>query len=141
MVDLLGHYSNHHDLRKHLEQVFERLSHPTGKPTTRRKAIQVQNRLRPSDVTELVVAYRQGIGIRDLAERYDIHRHTVAEHLERHGVARPPRLTPILVAQAVELYTQGSSLARIADQLGVHPESVRYRLRQAGVKMRDAQGR
>ena len=61
--------------------------------------------LTPGEVAEVVEAYRRGAGVRELARRYGVHRHTVDRHLERAGVVKRPavKVTPRVVARAREL--------------------------------------
>jgi len=47
-----------------------------------------QRRLSPTDIDDLVNAYRAGATINQLAAEFSIHRTTVAEHLDRLGVPR-----------------------------------------------------
>jgi hypothetical protein len=55
-----------------------------------------------------------------------MHRHTVAAHLEREGVAvRPQRkMSPRLIERAEQLYADGHSLVAIGKQLGVEASTV-----------------
>jgi predicted ArsR family transcriptional regulator len=54
-----------------------RPDHPTIKPR------QVQNRLGPYEIDELVQAREAGATIRELAAQFRIHRTTVMKHLQR----------------------------------------------------------
>lgn len=47
-----------------------------------------QRRLAPTDLDDLLDAYRAGATITQLAVEFSIHRTTVASHLDRHGVPR-----------------------------------------------------
>lgn len=49
---------------------------------------QRHRRLSDGEVAELLVSYVEGISVLDLAQRYGVHRLTVAEHLERNGIPR-----------------------------------------------------
>ena len=60
-----------------------------------RRLLQVQNRLKPGAIVELVAAYQNGTSLRDLEIRFQIARTTVMAHLRRAGVPkRRPVLTP-----------------------------------------------
>ena len=68
-----------------------------------------------------------------------MHRHTVAAHLEREGVAvRPQRkmMSPRLIERAKQLYADGHSLVAIGKQLGVEASTVGKALKRSGVQLR-----
>ncbi|GAG09276.1 unnamed protein product, partial [marine sediment metagenome] len=48
----------------------------------------IQRRLCPNDVDDLIAAYCTGAPINELADRYGLHRTTVAAHLDRHQIPR-----------------------------------------------------
>jgi DNA-binding transcriptional regulator LsrR (DeoR family) len=90
-------------------------------------------------VGDLVAGYQAGRTVRQLAARFQIHRATVSEHLERHGVARrvcKPQLVGPDVATAHLLYESGRSLAQVGEQYGVHRETVRRAFKKAGLEVR-----
>ncbi|HSX03048.1 MAG TPA: hypothetical protein VLI05_07130 [Candidatus Saccharimonadia bacterium] len=98
--------------------------------------------MRPADVDELVEDYRAGATVYELAARFSISRATVGQHLRRQGVdTKPPGLGPDNVPAAAKLYQQGWALARIAAKYDTTSSTVHRRLLEAGVRMRDAQGR
>ncbi|HEY1644794.1 MAG TPA: hypothetical protein VGF75_00225 [Candidatus Saccharimonadales bacterium] len=47
---------------------------------------QIQHRLKPEEIDQLVNAYKAGELVKDLADRFLIHRTTVIEHVKRSGV-------------------------------------------------------
>src|SRR2546423_5207683 len=78
-----------------------------------RRLLQVQNRLKPGAIVELVAAYQNGTSLRDLEIRFQIARTTVMAHLRRAGV---PKRRPVLtgrVDRPAQLHGQGWSLARL----------------------------
>jgi len=98
---------------------------------------QVQRRLSPEEIEELVACYRAGATALALAGKHSIHRTTVLALLERHQVSRRWRvLTPGHIERAVSSYASGHSCASIAKELQVNPETVRQALLKAGVAMR-----
>ena len=98
-----------------------------------------QPRLSPTDIGDLVEAYRAGATISQLAGDYGIHRSTVAGHLDRQRVPRHNEQTAWddeILSEAAELYAAGLSLANVADQFGVDAQTVANRFRRAGVPVR-----
>jgi hypothetical protein len=75
----------------------------------------------PDQIDELVAGYQSGITAKALAAKFDIHRGTVAAHLERRGIPRPRinLLTPEHVEEANDLRLHGLGYAMIAARLGV----------------------
>jgi DNA-binding CsgD family transcriptional regulator len=97
----------------------------------------VQTFLTAVEVDRLVADYRADVGVLELANRYGIHRATVAAHLRRRDVLR--RSTGLDVnerAEAVRLYRAGQSLRAIGQRLGVDRKTVRAVVISAGVAIR-----
>jgi DNA-binding transcriptional ArsR family regulator len=110
-------------------------------PRVEVRPIQVQHRLDPSQVAELVAGYQGGATIEDLAERFGVHRTTVMAHLDRSGVKRRRRGIEVAsLPEAVRLYEAGWSLARVGERFGVDGETVRTAFRKAGVPIRPRRG-
>jgi lambda repressor-like predicted transcriptional regulator len=87
-------------------------------------------------VTELINAYEQEVPVKDLAQRFGIHRLTVTALLRRHGVElRRAGLAPEEIPTVADLYSQGWSLAKLGARYGVDSTTVRRVLRAAGVIM------
>jgi hypothetical protein len=83
------------------------------------------------------VSYGQDEPIKELAQRFGIHRMTVTELLRRHGVElRRAGLAPKEIAAAAHFYRQGWSLARLGAKYGVDPATVWRALLAADVIMR-----
>ena len=102
-----------------------------------------QRRLSPTNIDDLVEAYQAGASISHLAVEFDVHRTTVAAHLDRHGVPRHSEQTAWddeILRQAAELYTTGLSLADVAHHLGIDAQTVTNRFRRAGVPARPRRG-
>lgn len=102
-----------------------------------------QRRLSPTDIDELVEAYRAGASIGQLAVESSVRRTTVAGHLDRLGVPRHSEQSAWddrRLAEATRLYVVGLSLADFADRFGVDPQTVANRFRRAGVPVRPRQG-
>ena len=102
-----------------------------------------QRRLSPTDIDDLVNAYRAGATISQLAVEFGIHRTTVAGHLDRHGVPRHSELTvwdDDILREAAEMYATGLSLTDVAHQFGIDAQTVANRFRRAGVAVRPRRG-
>jgi len=98
---------------------------------------QIQRRLPPEEIEELVAGYLAGATALTLAGKHSIHRTTVLALLERHQVSRRGRvLAPDHIERAVSSYASGRSCASIGKELQVNPETVRQTLLKAGVAMR-----
>ena len=102
-----------------------------------------QRRLSPTDIDDLIEAYRAGATINQLAVQFGIHRTTIAGHLDRHGVPRHSKQTAWddeILTQASELYATGLSLADVAHHFGIDAQTVANRFRRAGVAVRHRRG-
>ena len=102
-----------------------------------------QRRLSPTNIDDLVEAYKAGATISQLAVEFNVHRTTVVGHLDRHGVPRHSEQTAWddeILSQAAELYAAGLSLADVAQQYGIDAQTVANRFRRAGVPVRPRRG-
>lgn len=103
---------------------------------------QVQRRLDPVTIEELVVRYQAGGKILELADEFGINRTTVHGHLDRSGVERrQKRLHPNQVPEAARLYGLGMSLREVGQQFGVDGETVRQTFKKQCVPVRHRGGR
>lgn len=119
-------------LAAELDEVLARAPRPDHMPVRQR-----QVRLAVDEVAELAAEYQAGLDMRDLAIRWNVSRHTVADHLRRAGVdVRRQGLPQLLVPEATRLYLAGWSLARLGDRFSCDAETVRQALKQAGVQLR-----
>lgn len=103
----------------------------------------VQRRLSPTDIDDLVAAYRKGATINDLAAYYGIHRTTVANHLSRREVMRHHQRTAwddTTLREAAELYATGLSLAQVGAIFGIDAQTAVSRFRRAGLQVRPRLG-
>jgi hypothetical protein len=140
MVEV-GRYSNHADQGECLQGLIEISSSSRLKPKTR-TAKQVHRRLQPDERDEMVVGYRKGLTIYELAQRFQIHRNTVSDLLERRGVPRRYQsLSSAQIGKAIKQYSAGDSLATVGRSLGCDPNTVRLALIAADVPRRDTHGR
>lgn len=102
-----------------------------------REVEKAQTFLSSAEVDRLVADYMAGVGVGVLAERYGIHRATVATHLRRRNVLRcRPGLDVNEQAEAVRLYRAGMSLRAIGQRMGVDRKAVRALVVTAGVAIR-----
>ena len=96
-----------------------------------------QTFLNDSQVDELLVLYKGGMTMAQVAERFDIDRHTVARHLEHRGVpARVRGLKDEHLSEAVRLYESGSTLMEIGRRFGASGATVRRANAAEGVTIR-----
>ena len=76
-----------------------------------------------------------------MGDEFLIHPQTVAEILERRGVARRyQKLSPEEVDLACRLFGDGLSLIKVGVRLGRRAETVRQALMKAGVEIRPRNG-
>ncbi len=140
-MDLLGRYSNHESPLKAIRRALSKCGTGETELLPDREPKQAQRRLSQTEVAALVGHYRAGRSLKDLAQDFQVHRGTVAAHLDRHGVTnRRGGLDPGQIDEAIRLYNDGWSLARIAESFAVYPTSVYYWLRKKGVTLRPRQG-
>jgi hypothetical protein len=141
LVEVMGRYLNPSDQGERLHDLLQIVpSRPKAVNSRTPKAI--HRRLRPEQVDELVIGYKAGSTVYQLAEQFRINRGTVAKLLESKGL--PPRgrpISPAQIEQATELYASGLSLVSLGTRLGYHGSTVHLALRKAGVRMRDTHGR
>jgi lambda repressor-like predicted transcriptional regulator len=103
----------------------------------------IQRRLCPTDIGDLIAAYRAGAAINKLADRYGLHRTTVAAHLDRHHIERhhpDTEWASETLTAAADLYATGLSLAAVAARYGIDPQTVANRFRRAGIPVRSRRG-
>jgi DNA-binding CsgD family transcriptional regulator len=109
------------------------LKDPRDEPLSRR----AQKRLSPAEVDQLVADYRAGeCSIYDLADRYGVHRNTIAQHLKGRGfrLGLLP-LQELEAARARELHARGLSLNAIGRTLGRDPKTIKVALSNSQVNV------
>jgi hypothetical protein len=90
------------------------LAAPPASGTAPARERQQQRRLTPEQIGELVEQYVSGDDMRVLAERWCMHRTTVAGHLQRAGAElRRQGLDDQQLKEAIRLYGEGWSLERL----------------------------
>ena len=117
---------------------------PTAGSAARCSTKPVQRRLTPSEVAAAAAEYQHGRSLDDLAREFGVHRRTVADHLDRLGIARRvnlPKLTPTDIERAVSQYQAGDSLATVGKTLNVDASTVKRALKRAGAAIRPRPGR
>ncbi|MCE7009542.1 resolvase [Kibdelosporangium philippinense] len=98
MAELLRRYSNRPDLLGPLVSALRRVNDPAqdGHETV----TNIQGRtasstythkiLTPTQVNEIIEAYKSGATAKVLAERYDVHIQTIKKKLKKYGIRRQP---------------------------------------------------
>jgi lambda repressor-like predicted transcriptional regulator len=122
-------------------QVILTLSGPqraaAARPAVDHRERQIQIRLTDSQADLLVSAYEAGQTIRQLAERFGVHRLTVATILRTRNVPiRRQGLAEHDLAGAEQLYQSGWSLAKVAQEFACNAETIRQAFKRAGVQRR-----
>jgi DNA-binding CsgD family transcriptional regulator len=121
----------------------EGVDSPATGRSRRRLGPPVLRRLTRSEIEEVVSGYRSGRSLADLAREFGIHHRTVADHLERLGIARRvnlPKMSPADVYRAAARYRAGESLATVGEALNVDASTVQRALRRASVTIRPRPG-
>jgi DNA-binding CsgD family transcriptional regulator len=137
----MGRYLNPSDQGERLHDLVQIVPF-RPKTVNSRTPKAIHRRLRPEQVGELVIGYKTGSTVFELAERFRINRGTVSKLLEREGVPRRGHpLSAARVEQGLQLYASGLSLVSVGMQLGCHGSTVNLALRKAGVRTRDCHGR
>jgi len=96
---------------------------------------QEHKHLTDSEVDQLVIAYREGSTVLELAARFDCDRTTVMRHLKlRCAETRYRRLSEAQIDEAVALYGHGMSLAKLGKRLSADPKTVKARLLERGLE-------
>jgi DNA-binding CsgD family transcriptional regulator len=92
----------------------------------------------PAETVDILLAYRAGATMADLAKDHCLQRKSVSALLRRAGVPIRPRRLPseAVIKEAMRLYEQGWSLARIGDRLEFDHQTIRRHLMLRGVVMR-----
>lgn len=101
------------------------------------KQRQIQRRLTAKHAAQLAAEYQAGDSMQQLADRWHLHRTTVAVHLRRAGVTiRQRGIPPERIDEATRLYHEGWSCQRLAERFDCDDETVRQTLKRAGVRLR-----
>lgn len=139
MVDLQGRLSNP---PYHFRRVTQALPRVLTRQHIRRNKLgsrQLQRRLKPNEVEELVVAYEAGSSVPVVAETFGINRETVLLHLERRGVRRRAavrKLSDDEVSLAASRYEAGEPMAALTARFAVDGKTLRREIAAVGVVLR-----
>jgi DNA-binding CsgD family transcriptional regulator len=136
MVALRGGSSKHTLLYRRLADALPAvLRRRTRSRTTLKR--QVQRRLTPEQVEQLVIEYQSGKSMQELARSWHLHRTTVVEHLRRAGVSiRQRGIPPESLDESIGLYMAGWPCRRLAERYHCDDETVRQTLKRVGIKLR-----
>ena len=146
LVGVLRTYCNSQLATRQLNDLLVAAQKSTRQPREQQQRPAKANpKLAKEAVAELVLAYRSGASVNQLATTFGIHRSTVKDHLRRAGVeirpGQPPKLTEIMKDEVVELYKSGLSIRKIAVRFGVTDNPVHHALKERGAQMRVPSGR
>ena len=114
-----------------------RLSNPIAPGPLR----QIQRRLKPDEIDQLLSAYLAGDLVADIAARFGVSRTTVHDHVGHRGLRRRrDGWTDQQLRAASGLYAQGASLVAVGHRFGVDASTVRNRFRRSGIPIRPRRG-
>ena len=98
---------------------------------------QTQTRLSASNRADLLAGYADGVPVRELAARFNVHRGTVSEIAKRAGLdPRQPTLREPLRQEAARLYADGQTLVQVGAELGISHNAVRSAVVACGGSLR-----
>ena len=142
LVGLLQVYSNRyaHQIRTVIQLVESAPKRSATSTNVTVRHRQLDRRLSPDIITELVATYRAGTSTNELCRRYNISKGSVLKLLANHGVTmRQQPMTEQEINEAVHLYVDDEvSIRAIATTLGKSKGSVWKALHERGVTMRPA---
>lgn len=129
-------------VKSYIEQAWHATAHyprqkTSSKPMPNSTVKQV--RLTNDEISQLVEDYKSGHSVKDLVDKWGIHRGTVADHLNRNNVNTRPatrKLTNAQVTRAAKMYRAGKSLAKLGTHFDVSPTTMRKELHSYGVIIR-----
>lgn len=103
----------------------------------RENSAQTQTRLSASNRAELLAGYADGVPVRELATRFEVHRGTVNEIARRAGLdPRQTTLSQPLREEAARRYADGLTLVRVGAELGISHNAVRSAVVASGGTVR-----
>ncbi|MBT2498067.1 helix-turn-helix domain-containing protein [Agromyces sp. ISL-38] len=122
-----------------LELVFQ--SRRSRRPASKRPTpVGRARQLRPDEIDQLVVRYREVRSVNTVAREFGISRQTVGQHLAARGVETMRRISDGQIELATRRYVGGLSAATIGKQLGFDAQTILTALRRAGVPIRPRRG-
>lgn len=132
---LTGRYSNPADPLRRLADMDLCTDSPAEAGVTREH--RAGRCLGADGVADLVARYEAGATVRELAERFGIHRVTVTAQLQRVGIpTRKAGLGADQAGEVMRLYEQGWSARKLAKNYEVSDHTIAAELRRAGVRLR-----
>ena len=98
---------------------------------------QPQTRLNASNQAALLAAYAEGMPVRELSARFEVHRATINDMVSRAGAqVRKTGLPDPIREEAARLYAEGLTLPEVAAQLGIGYKSARTGIIASNVPIR-----
>ncbi len=132
-------------IKRYRAGVYETPNRPSEPPITDHRGPNVRELgttvtlLTDEQVGGLVADYQAGMKVKAIAEKYDVNRWTVRQHLIRREIpVRRRGIDETLIPKVIALYRAGNTLIEIGHQLGVNPGTLRNTLRNEGVELRVA---
>ena len=107
-----------------------------------RKIRQIQKSLSAEEIVQIILAYQNGKSANELAREYGCNRHTICEHLKKHGIeiSRSKIKQEEQLKEIVTLYERGHTAAEVAKLTGLSAATIQRHLNEQGIKLRGRWG-
>jgi DNA invertase Pin-like site-specific DNA recombinase len=97
-----------------------------------------QRILTDEDIDQIIVGYKSGLRMNELARKFNCHECTIRYKLRAAGINNyKPKLDDDQIAKMVELYQSGLSLDDVGRKVGVSRETVRKYIKAKGAEIRN----
>jgi transposase-like protein len=114
-------------------------AHIEGYDRVAKEIKQRQRRLTKLEVMQVIVDYKAGATVNELAKKYDCKRTTISRHLKNNGIEIVSRslATRGREQEIVKLYVEGGLNAyKVAERFGINQKTVLDCLHKQGVELR-----
>lgn len=99
---------------------------------------QSHKHLSDKEIAQIIIEYQSGLTTYQLAEKYATNRHTISNHLKKHGVnvTKNKAQEKLNVEEVISMYAQMFTTEQIAKKFGVSYQTITSCLRANDVRIR-----